>query len=318
MKTISWKVIWIFMLLFMWINTAFSQGYVFKVIASSAAKETPNKSENGNLKIGTKLQAGSKITVDNKGYLALAHAQGGTIQISKKGTWSIGELEINLAKNQKTLGKKYVDFVIGSVVKNGEVDIHKNPHKYQNVTGSVERALVKDLVVMLPKETKIIFEENTIHWHALKGTKTYIIEIKNAMGELVKKYETADTTLRFNTKDFNFNDEVVDLTVFSKERPKGVKLGEYGLIPLANDQKKSFTTAYESFKNENKSIENNAHYKLLEASFFEEHKLMLDALTAYESAVKLSNNEEVYDIALKQFTIRYNIGRVEHLKKAVD
>lgn len=320
MKTLSLKIIWIFILLFTLIGSIFGQGYVFKVVASSAEQKTPNQSQNGVLKIGTKLQTNDKITISNKGYLALAHQQGGTIQISKAGTWSIKDLETNLAKNQKSLGKKYVDFVIGSVVKNGDVDIHKNPHKYQNVTGSVERALEKDIVVMLPNTTKIIFEENKIHWHALKNTKNYIIEVYDAMDEIVKTYTTADTTFAFNTKDFKDFSDVMTLKVKSKERlgDVAVKLGKYGLIPFTEKERKTFLENYQTFKAENKNIENTAHYKLLEANFFEENKLLLDALTAYESAVKLSNNEEIYDVALKQFTIRFNIGRVEHLKKAVD
>ncbi|TAE76020.1 MAG: hypothetical protein EAZ85_01065 [Bacteroidetes bacterium] len=318
MKTFFSKTIYISVIFFISISHIFAQGYVFKVIASSAETSTPNKSQAGSLKIGTKLQSNDQITISNKGYLALAHAQGGTVQISKAGTWSIKDLETNLAKNQKSLGKKYVDFVIGSVVKNGDVDIHKNPHKFQNVTGSVERAFQNDLVVMLPKVTKLSFDENIIRWHALKGTKNYIIQIRDAMGDPLKEYTTADTTFKLNTQDFKFNEDMINLVVLSKERPKGIKLGDYGFIPFTQNEKKSFQTNYEAFKKENAGIENTAHYKLLEGSFFEENKLILDALHAYEDAAKLSNNEEVYDVALKQFTIRYNIGRVEHLKKAVD
>lgn len=320
MQTLSLKIIWIFFFLFTLISSIFGQGYVFKVIASSAEKTTPNTSQNGSLKIGTRLQTNDKITVSNKGYLALAHNQGGTVQISKAGNWTIKDLEANLAKNQKSLGKKYVDFVIGSVVKNGDVDIHKNPHKFQNVTGSVERALEKDLVVMLPKTSKIIFEENKIHWHALKGTSNYIIEVKDAMGDIAKTYEVKDTMLTFNTKDFKDFSDVMTFRVYSKERlkDKSVKLGEYGFVPTSPKAKEAFLKKHEEFKAENKGNENTAHYKLLEANFFEENGYLLDALNAYESAVQLSNNEEVYDVALKQFTIRFNIGRVEHLKKAVD
>jgi hypothetical protein len=321
MKSIALGIFWIFLLIFSLISAVFAQqNYVFKVIASSNEKATPNRTQKENLKIGSKLQSNDQVIVSNKGYLALAHHQGGTVQISKAGSWSVKDLEANLAKNQKSVGKKYVDFVIGSVVKNGDVDIHKNPHKYQNVTGSVERSFPYNLVVNLPKSTNIFKDSYQINWHPLTNTKNYIIQIENEFDEVVKTWEVQDTTTTINLKDIP-ESQSLQIKILPKERKndKNVQLGKYGLVFLSANAKKDIQTKFNTFQKDFKEEDlNTAHYKLLEGNFFEENNLLLDALESYRTAVKISNNEEVYDVTLKQFLIRKNIGNTENLKKISD
>jgi hypothetical protein len=283
-----------------------AQNYTFKVIALSGA--STNKAGK-NLKIGETLNNSDKITVKPQGYIALAHAKGGTVQISQKGSWTIKELEQGLEKSQKSFGKKYVDFVIGAVVKNGEVNIHKNPHKYQNVTGSVERALKSNLIVNLPKTSSIFKDKYYISWHSIEGVNTYLVKIFDESDKVSQTIEVKDTNFVIDIK--SIKREFIKVGVYSKA--KAVSLSMHALNNLIDEDLNEFQEKYNKFLKEFEGEEKNAHFKLLEANFFEENNMILDAHYSYQEAQKLAPKEEIYEIALKQFVIRHGIGNIESI-----
>src|SRR4051794_3038091 len=121
-------------------SVSFAQDEMFKVLASKGANKiaAQNSTEWRVLKIGEKINKTDKITVAENGYLGLAHKSGKTIELKKAGVYAAEKLSGEVSAQNATMGKKYVDFVVGEVTSKDE-DMTKNRHKYMAVTGSVER-----------------------------------------------------------------------------------------------------------------------------------------------------------------------------------
>lgn len=304
----------VFIVLFFLTYYAEAQTYTFKVIASSGQSHKNATTDANKLKVGSTLIATDKVVVGKESYLGLSYAKGGSAQISKPGTYTVAEIEKGLLASKKTVSQKFANYVIGEVTKAGEVDIHKNPYKYQNVTGSVERGL-SDIVVMLPKKTYTYQNEFTIRWYKIPKNKTYTVKITDFVGDLVKTYETQDTTLTLKWDASEFADrDIIEIKILPKEE-KITFIGKYNIERLVGADLESFKKNLNEFNKQEVGDSKDAFTHLHRAIYFEEKEMYLDALNAYDEALKLEPKNEVIDIAYKQFLIRKNIGPAEHIKK---
>jgi hypothetical protein len=284
-----------------------AQTAIFKVMASSG-KSTENAKL---LKVGAALSANDKITIAPTGqtYLALSYSKGGTIQISKAGTYLIKDLEAKLLASKKSVSQKYADFVIGEMTKSGDVNIHKTPYKYQNVTGSVERSMFKsDLVAMLPTVSKFRAKEYRLAWHHVMGNKTYQLKIMNEFDEVVKTAEVQDTSFVLKTDTPELTEsEMIKVFLDTKD----VKL-KYIVKTTLNRMESQFSEKMETQLAEiKKTFKEDVNGKLQEALLYEDNGLLLEAMQAYEAAMKAEPVSEIYTIAYNQFLIRNRIGPTE-------
>ncbi|MCU0446564.1 MAG: hypothetical protein MUE85_16785 [Microscillaceae bacterium] len=311
MKASSKFIVWVFLMVGL-VHYTHAQDYVFKVIASSGSTHKNSVKEEQKLKIGGKLAAGDKVVVGASSYVGLSYSQGGTAQISIAGTYSVKDLETKLLASQKSVGQKYASFIIGEMTKAGGNDIHKNPYKYQNVTGSVERDVkfnANEIVVLLPKQTSFLVNEYLVKWNKVNEVAEYAILIRNNFGEDVKKFNTADTSfvLKLDDKGLLESDQAI-LTV----TPVGKKIAEpkeYSFNRLDKKDLEHFQKKFNHFKNHEKINEEDAHSILNMAVYLEEHGMILDATVAYEKAMNLAKGDEVFEIAYKQFLIRQGIAK---------
>ncbi|MCU0445220.1 MAG: hypothetical protein MUE85_09910 [Microscillaceae bacterium] len=296
-------------------SQAFAQDFTFKVIASSGAshKNTAGKEEN-KLKLGSKLVAGDKVVVAPASYLGLTYAKGGTVQISVAGTYSVKDLETKLLNSKKSVTEKYANFIIGEMTKGNGADIHKNPYKYQNVTGSVERGF-SDLVVMLPKNSKTFQNEYKLQWYKVDGNKTFTIKITDFTDELIKTVETTDTTwvLKWDAPEFK-DQSSVQVKIIPKEK-KLTFLTKYSIERLESEDLTGFQKQFKDFETKEIGNAKDANALLNRAVYLEENEMYIDALYAYTEARKLEPKNEIFEIVYNQFLIRRNIGPAEQIKK---
>jgi hypothetical protein len=314
MKTV--QLIFCFFTFFILSIQAFAQDFTFKVIASSGAnhKNAAGKEEN-KLKIGTKLIMGEKIIVSPASYVGLTYAKGGTVQISVAGTYTVKDLETKLLASKKSVTEKYANFIIGEMTKGNGTDIHKNPYKYQNVTGSVERGF-SDLVVMLPKNSKVFQNEYKIQWYKLDGNKTFTLKITDIADELIKTIEIADTTwlLKWDAPEFK-DHSMVQVKIIPKEK-KVTFLTKYAIERLESEDLANFQKQLKDFETKEIGANKDANAALNRAVYLEENEMYLDALYAYTEARKLEPKNEIFEIVYNQYLIRRNIGPVEQIKKS--
>ncbi|NJO03983.1 MAG: hypothetical protein HC880_21950 [Bacteroidia bacterium] len=171
-----------------------AQSYTFKVLASSGKSTL----DNDQLTVGKSIPASASIKVESQSYLSLVHKSGGTVEIGKAGTYNVNELEKELlARAKQSTSQRYANYIIGELTKAGDKDIHKNPYKYQNVTGSVERGQEYAILMMLPEKSPLyVFpKEYTLQWLPVLGASNYQIQVLDVFDEPLLTQQTSDTSL---------------------------------------------------------------------------------------------------------------------------
>lgn len=320
----------LFILSIFWSTNLSAQSYVFSVMASSGASKTSYPSVKGKaLYVGAKLQSTDVITVPAKSYLSLMHnsKEAGTIQIGKAGNYTVSGLLAKLKASTKTATQKYASYVIGELTQGEEVDMSKHPHKYQNVTGSVERkTFTSELVSMLSgsKSGSNIFRDKSylLTWHHLEGTENYILIVMDHFDETVLEVSLADTSYTLDVDRPELADaEMLKVVILSKEREEITPYSEdnqyefyYGLNLLEGEKKAAFEAAYKTFKEEQASSDAPEEFKKLEqAAFLEQQGFLLDAMEAYKDLVQFEPENEAYQIAYNQFLVRNQIGKHDEI-----
>ncbi|HAS45186.1 MAG TPA: hypothetical protein DCS93_32180 [Microscillaceae bacterium] len=279
----------------------------FRVLASSGKNTIAGK--NKKLYVGNSLAGNQNVNVSSRSYLSLVHKSGGTVQISKAGTYNIASLEQKLATKRKSATGRYVTYVISELTKNGNQNINANRYKYMNVTGSVKRATFNAFSVYLPESSNFYQPKITISWQALVGTKNYLLKITDRFEE--KVFYTKTLTDTITTVDFSQGQlkNAQDFLIVIESKERKIKSDKYGLFRLDEEDAPKFNKAYASFKNTNTEGDE-ASQKLSEAFFFEDKGFYTDALRCYKTAAKIANNADAYVVALKQFLVRRDMGQV--------
>lgn len=281
--------------------------YTFRVLASSGQSKIAGGKK---LLAGTSLSTANKITVSPRSYLSLVHKSGGTVQISKAGTYSVANLAQKLAQTKASVSKRYATYIISELTKGNKENINKNRYKYMNVTGSVKRD-VPVIYVFTASSNNYSDPKVDIKWMPINGAKEYDVIIEDLFEESVDKMKVSTTNLtidfsKYKTEDQRFVVRVVAKLPISDGKFRTLEV-KFEVGELEKGKKKSFEKAYTEFK-KGISGEMNAADKLSEAFLMEDYKLYIDALKSFKEAVKISGNDEAYTTAYHQFLIRHAIG----------
>lgn len=288
-------------------STATTQEYIFKVLASSGnnsiAKNTSDNSWKA-LKTGHKISKDDKIMLAPNSFLGLVHKNGKTVEIKAPGTYTASQLAAKIAAANTSINQKYVDFVINEMTKSEKEDINKNRHKNMGVEGKVERGDF-EIVAFLPKSSDILSAQAYIKWNKLEGTQQYKISVVDMFDEVLFSALTTDTVfvLDLNGDNLQKGDTYL-ISVSFRENPN-MQSDKYTINRL---NKSTAATINKSLAKLKEGTEESSLTKIIEASFFEEKKLYLDAIRSYEEAIRMQPDVEDYKIAYKQFLERNAIA----------
>ncbi len=288
-------------------GTAAAQEYVFKVLASSGnnsvAKSVSDNSWKA-LKTGHKITKDDKIMLSANGFLGLVHKSGKTLEIKTPGTYTASQLAEKVTTSNSGINQKYVDFVINEMTKPEKEDINKNRHRNMGVEGKVERGDF-DIVVFLPGTSDILSSQAYIKWNKLDDTQQYKISVVDMFDEVLFSAFTSDTSFVLDlTQDKLKDQESYLVSISGKDKPK-MQSDKYTINKLDATAAAAVNKSWAKLKEGNEESSMN---KIIEASFFEEKKLYLDAIRSYEEAIKMQPNVEDYKTAYKQFLKRNAIA----------
>ncbi len=311
----QFKTILLTFLLSICIQYGFSQGYSFRVMASSGTSTANGKP----LRVGSSIGSSAQIKVNPQSYLSLVHSSGGTVEIGKAGSYSASSIEQEVVKRSKqSTGGRLANYVIGELTKSGEEEINKNPYKYSKVTGSVERALVTEWAVMLPTINAPWFsfsKEYTVNWHPLIGASTYRVEVLDVYEETILDISTKDTFLLLDLqKPEVMESEVILIRVSTED--KNIAPVQFGITAMEDAQRESFEARLKEFMG---TVDKEAPTTLdilNEAFFYEENMYLWDALRAYEALIEKEPDYEPFKVAYKQFLVRYKIGEYSKIENS--
>lgn len=295
-------------------SMGFSQTYVFKVLANKGENTYKNAdSEWAPLKTGQSLNSGDELKLSNDAYLGLMHNTGKTLEVKSPGTHTVSSLATSLKNKNSSVASKYADFVLNKMTQSdGETDYRKS----LNATGAVDRALSNNasIQLMAHSSSEIVNSEVVIRWNEPKqqeGTEeelTYELKFMNLFDEEILSEETQKTSYMLNMNEAPFKDlDAKFVKVKVSVKGKDLVSDEYAITVKPEDEAVEIKQTLSSLKTE--VDEETAMNNMVLAAFYEENNLLLDALTAYERAIQLAPEVEVFQTAYANFLIRNGFGK---------
>ena len=300
MKTRKLTAIFAFLLI---TATAFSQDYAFKVMANKGSNEVKSGETWLPLKTGASLKASDELKLVDNAYIGLISAEGKPLEVREAGNHKVADLTKKI-KGGSSVINKYTDFILSS-----NAETKKNR---LSATGAVHRG-INAIIVHLPENQNASILNNTavIGWHSeIPGP--YIVTISNMASDELAKVETSESSISIDVRDpkYKFNNpsdpfsKCLVIQVRSKADPKQTSR-DYMI--KAMDVKET-----ENMKKEMSSVvtevtEPTALNQVILAGFYEQHHLLIDAIAAYEEALRLAPGAftEEYD----DFLVRNNMKK---------
>ncbi len=286
------KILLILLVVAYW-SESFSQDYAFKVLATKGTNQVKSGENLSPIKTGAKLKSTDEIIVSENAYIGLVHSTGKPVELKKSGNYNVGELASKMGTGSSVLSK-YTDFILSS----NSADAKKNR---LSATGAVHRGL-DDIKLLLPENQNSIFNDTlSINWDA-KGSGPYIVTLKNMFDDELFRKESVTNNLLVDLKDAKLAKESPILVeIRSKADPKS-KSEQRIVKKLSTKEVAEINAALLGINNEIK--ENSSLKQLVLAGFFEEHKLIIDAMHSYENAIKLSPDVPSYKEDYEDFLLR--------------
>ena len=285
--------------------TGFGQDYTFRIMVSKGENKVKVGSGDWqSLRIGERLNDGDQLQVADKGYLGMVHSSGKTKEIKAAGTYSIKELASTISASTQNIASKYADFVISKM---SPEEKEANRRKYASVTGAVERGDDDgQLKIFMPTSVSVYNPEVMIRWEPVEGENTtYVVKLKDLFEQTIMVAETTESSYKIDFNDAKLTGAIVENLVLVNVSVKGnedIKSKNAAIERFSKDTAASFEVELKELEanlGEQSSINN-----LILAEFYEENNLLLDALTSYEYAIKMSPDVEYYKEAYDEFLLR--------------
>jgi hypothetical protein len=279
-----------------------AQDYAFKVLANKGGNEVKSGDSWQPIKTGAALKAGDEIKVAANAYLGLVHVTGKPLELKEAKTYDVTQLATKIASGGTSVVTKYTDFILSSNSAEGK----KNR---LGATGAVDRGERTELTLVLPEsQHAAVFNSKAfVSWEGSKVAGPFVLVVKNMFDDEIARIETPEMSYTLDLSDPKFSKEnALIVKVESKVNPKDVSKTRLikRLTPLDHDNiKKSLDQIM------NEVGEGTALNKMILAGFYEENKLLIDAITAYEDAIKLAPDVPEYKDAFEEFLYRNNISQ---------
>lgn len=292
----SRKIVVYVMLTFCFYGYTYGQQSVFKVFANKGQIELKSGESRAPLKTGSNLKDEDVIIIGENGYVALVHSASGTPkEIKTAGNYSVKDLAAEI-KPGSSLVTKYTEFILSS----------NSPEAKKNrlsATGAVHRGL-EDIHVFLPEQphTKILNNKAIVRWESKSGhSGPYIVKLNNMFGDELSAMETTEHQVNIDLTDPKLAGEPdVLLKIMIKGDPRSSSRDF--IIHKLKDQTK--ITELKKELKEFELDEESAFNKIILAGFFEQQRLIIDAIGAYEDAIRMAPEVASYKEAYEEFLIR--------------
>ncbi|HMP99797.1 MAG TPA: hypothetical protein PKC24_08445 [Cyclobacteriaceae bacterium] len=278
-------------------QAALAQSYTFKVMGSKGANEIKTGGKWEPMKIYSLLQAGDEIKVSPNAYIALVHSSGRPIEWREPGVFKVTDLEANV-KEGTSVVNKYTDFIMS----NNSAEAKKNR---LSATGAVTRATGESIKVFLPgnQDAGLYNTFAIVTWEDENpANRPYIVTLKSLFDDELLKIEANETNVKIDLSNPRFaNENAILVSVHSKANPR-VKSQDFILKKLSASHYATVKAGLAEILPE--LSEETALNKFLLAGFYEQNKLMVDALTAYREAINLAPDVPSYQEAYEDFLVR--------------
>jgi len=277
-------------------STGHCQNYVFKVMANKGNNQLQLASQSvwNPIKLGSSLNNGDKLLVDQNAYLGLLHTSGHTMELSEKGTFDIEQLASKVGIRKKGISAKYGEFVLN--------DLQDQDHGQLRNTIESRGLNAERISIFLPFTAKIFNPSLVIHWSKLRGDKTYILSVNNMFGELLKQFETSSNQLQLDLSQDEFVNQKLFIVNVSVKNDNSVISNDIGIEKLFGEKVALIKQEVAQLSEEVNS--KSALGQIVIASYFEHQDLLVDATYHYQEAIKIAPDVPDFETMYHAFLIR--------------
>ena len=270
-----------------------SQDYTFRVLANKGANEIKTGDSWQPVKTGASLKLGDELKVTENASIGLVHSSGKPLEVKKASTYKVADLADQVSGSTSVLNK-YTDFILSS----NSAEAKKNR---LSATGAVHRGL--GIKVYLPNNQYASVFNNIVYVNWDKTEKgPYTVSFLNMFDDVLLKVETPENTVSIDLNDPKFAGETAIL-IEIQSKTTGTRSDEKYLVKkLSAGEQAKINVAYTDVMKELK--DESALNKLVLAGFFEQNKLLIDAITSYEQAMKLAPDDATYSDYYEEFLLR--------------
>lgn len=279
--------------------TLLAQDYAFRVIANKGAVEYKSGDAWQPVKTGASLQASDEVKLADNAYLGLVHKTGKPMEIRESGSYKVADLASKVGTGSSVLNK-YTDFILSA----NSAEAKKNRLA---ATGAVTRAtFTPDIKVFLPENQYAgIFNKTVIiNWESAKTQGPFMVTVMSMYEDELMKEETPESRYRLDLSNPKIEKESKQalLVIVSSKSDPNIKSGRYLVKNLSDDESAKIKTAWAEISGD--VTDETALNKFLQAGFYEEHKLFIDAIAAYEDAIRMAPDVDLYKEAYEEFLLR--------------
>jgi len=274
------------------------EDYAFRVLANKGANQVKSGDAWQPLKTGAQLKLGDELKISENASVGLVSKQGKPLEVKEAKVYKIAELMSKIGSEASVLNK-YTSFILSS----NSAEAKKNR---LSATGAVHRGL-DDISVQLPESghSDILNNIVIVRWHSKKSTGPFVITLKDRFEEELWRTETSDNVVQIDLSDPKLAKEnSIALEISVKADPKSKSDQRY-IKRL--DAKRAENMKAELSKVSSDLQEETAFNKYILAGFYEENKLLIDAITCYEQAIKMDAENPTYKEGYDEFLLRHKI-----------
>lgn len=284
----------LFIALFLFVNLANAQSYSFKVLVSKGKSEVKAATAWEALKVGATLKSTDEVKVAENSYLGLVDTKGKPLEIREARVYKVAELLQQVGKSTSVLNK-YTDFILSS---------NQEKKGRLTATGAVHRGFKDVILVYLPgsERAELFGDKVGIQWSSDEVTGPYEVVFTSLLEDELARFETNENqiTVDMNSGNLKGNYEILVKVVSKTNRAKGSK--DYIIKKMRPADREKLTQSWEEVKAT--AQDETALSKYILAGYFEENLLIMDALTAYQEAIKLAPDVALYKDSYNEFLIR--------------
>lgn len=279
-------------------------GYAFKIVASKGDSQVKAGGAWQPVKTGAILKSTDEIKIGENAYVGLFHNSGKPKELNKPGTYLVAQLEKEIAGGPSVLSK-YADFILSS---NSSEKVNK-----LSATGAVHRGTKEDINVLLPSSpgmnTAVYNSMVVIRWESQKTKGPFVVNITNIFGDPIARMETTSNSIVLDLNDKQFADlGSVFVEISDKANPK-IASPQYTIKRMTATEQEQIKKAWNEIAAD--LAETNAMNKFLTAGFYENKNLIIDAIAAYEEAIRLAPDVDFFKEAYNNFLIRTGLKNVQ-------
>lgn len=291
------KYFLISIIIFAFFGSLIAQNAVFTIILNKGDNTYGSGVNFNPVLLGGTLLANDVLKVTDNGYVALVHdATGSSLELNSPGDYSVQEMEQMIAEQSSTLLAKYGKFLMDRLKPD---DIG---NQNLNVTGAVERGEEGLIKIFWPSVMNVYGDEAVITWRQFGGFKDYVVTIKNMFDEKLEESHVQGMSFTLELDKDNLKEEKLMIINVRVKGNDGVHSRDYGIKRLSTKARMTIDPEFENLKMD--AQEENVLNKVMLASFFEEHQLLVDAITFYNQAIILSPDpvgiQKLYDDFLQR------------------